>query len=169
MLNSNEETEYYDSPIGKLEIRCDSKGITSINFVEEKLNPVRGKNSLLELCIQQLDLYFTNKLRNFSLELNIQGTDFQKSVFFELLNIPFGNTISYLELARKIGNEKSVRAVGLANGKNKIAIVVPCHRVIGKNGKLVGYGGGLWRKDWLLQHEGSIVSGSDKSKQLKLF
>ena len=95
--------------------------------------------------------------------MDLRGTDFQVKVWNELLNIPFGKTISYEELAIRVGNIKSIRAVGLANGQNPLAIVVPCHRVIGKNGELVGYGGGLDKKIWLLQHEGAM------QKQLSIF
>jgi methylated-DNA-[protein]-cysteine S-methyltransferase len=168
-LNSKVDNTYYHSPLGKIEIKADSKGITSIIFVSEIFSPESGRNSMLESCKEQLDSYFNKRLKIFSLELNIQGTDFQKRVLTELINIPYGITISYVELARKIGNEKSVRAVGLANSRNKIAIVIPCHRVIGKDGKLVGYAGGLWRKEWLLNHEMSIAGIKYKSDQMKLF
>jgi methylated-DNA-[protein]-cysteine S-methyltransferase len=106
--------------------------------------------------MQQLDEYFTGKRRTFSLQLDLIGTDFQKKIWNELMKIPFGKTMSYLELAMQHGDVKAIRAVGTANAKNPIAIIVPCHRVIGAGGELVGYAGGLHRKKWLLELEGSL-------------
>ncbi|MDR1680771.1 MAG: methylated-DNA--[protein]-cysteine S-methyltransferase [Prevotellaceae bacterium] len=110
-------------------------------------------NPILQACIRQLDEYFAGRRRSFDLPLAPSGTAFQRGVWQALAAIPYGQTISYLELARRIGNSKAVRAVGRANGQNKIVIIVPCHRVIGAHGTLVGYTGGLWRKEWLLKHE----------------
>ncbi|HEY6083038.1 MAG TPA: methylated-DNA--[protein]-cysteine S-methyltransferase, partial [Chitinophagaceae bacterium] len=130
-----------------------------ILFSDEKTVSSAGREVIKNLppvlkeCIQQLDDYFSGSRTVFELDMEQQGTSFQQKVWAELMNIPFGKTISYIELARRIGNEKSIRAVGTANGSNNICIMVPCHRVIGSNGKLVGYGGGLWRKQWLLEHE----------------
>jgi methylated-DNA-[protein]-cysteine S-methyltransferase len=124
---------------------------------QETLTPV------IEQCISELEEYFSGKRKFFSFEMDLRGSDFQIKVWSELLNIPYGKTISYEELAIRVGDIKSIRAVGLANGQNPIAIVVPCHRVIGKSGDLVGYGGGLDKKIWLLQHEGAI------QEQLSLF
>ena len=115
-------------------------------------------------CVNQLDEYFQAKRKVFELALAPQGTDFQKRVWAQLLEIPYGETVSYLDVARAIGNAKSIRAVGAANGANPLSIIVPCHRVIGSDGKLTGYGGGLWRKEWLLNHERRHSSG-----QLPLF
>jgi len=114
------------------------------------------RTPVIEQCISELEEYFSAKRKFFSFEMNLIGTDFQVKVWNELLNIPYGKTISYEELAIRVGDIKSIRAVGLANGQNPIAIVVPCHRVIGKNGDLGGYGGGLDKKVWLLEHEGAI-------------
>ena len=114
------------------------------------------RTPVIEQCISELEEYFSAKRKFFSFEMNLIGTDFQVKVWNELLNIPYGKTISYEELAVRVGDIKSIRAVGLANGQNPIAIVVPCHRVIGKNGDLGGYGGGLDKKVWLLEHEGAI-------------
>jgi methylated-DNA-[protein]-cysteine S-methyltransferase len=114
-------------------------------------------------CIEELDEYFYKGRKFFSIELHLRGSDFQKKVWNQLLTIPFGKTVSYEEIAIGIGDIKSIRAVGLANGQNPVAIIVPCHRVIGKNGDLVGYGGGMENKEWLLHHEGSLL------KQLTLF
>ena len=153
---------YYRSPVGDLLIESVEDKITTVNFLktsklEETLTPV------IEQCIQELDEYFFEGRKFFNVELKLSGSEFQNKVWNELLNIPYGNTISYEALAIRVGDINSIRAVGLANGQNPIAIIVPCHRVIGKNGDLVGYGGGLDNKTWLLQHEGAF------SEQLKLF
>jgi methylated-DNA-[protein]-cysteine S-methyltransferase len=113
----------------------------------------------LKKCAEQLDEYFLGKRIEFNLPLQQHGTEFQLKVWNELLNIPFGETINYLTLAKRIGNLKSIRAVGTANGRNNISIVVPCHRVIGSDGSLTGYSGGLWRKQWLLEHENKYANG----------
>jgi methylated-DNA-[protein]-cysteine S-methyltransferase len=110
-------------------------------------------------CIEQLIQYFQGERRIFELPINQHGTAFQQEVWSELMTIPYGKTISYLELARKTGDLKATRAVANANGKNNVAIIVPCHRVIGSNRELVGYGGGLWRKKWLLEHEAKVAHG----------
>ena len=144
---------YYESEIGLIEIAGTEDGILSVDFVEDKSvdNPILPP--LVKRCVKQLDEYFGGRRREFSVNLLPEGTDFQKKVWNELTKIPFGETRSYKDMAAFIGNIKAVRAVGNANGKNKIGILIPCHRVIGNNGKLVGYGGGLWRKEWLLKHE----------------
>lgn len=110
-------------------------------------------------CIEQLIQYFNGQRRQFELPINQQGTPFQQEVWGELMQIPFGKTISYLELARRTGDTKATRAVASANGRNNVAIIVPCHRVIGSNRELIGYGGGLWRKKWLLEHEMKVAYG----------
>ncbi len=115
-------------------------------------------STILNETSNQLKLYFEKKLESFDLPLFWTGTDFQKSVWPQLTKIPYGTTVNYGLIAERIGKPKSSRAVGMANHNNPIPIVVPCHRVIGKNGALVGYGGGLWRKKWLLEHEGAISS-----------
>lgn len=109
--------------------------------------------SCLKECVRQLDEYFRGERRVFTIRLMPEGTDFHQKVWREVRRIPFGKTASYKEVAASIGKEKAVRAVGNANRLNKISIIIPCHRVIGSNGELVGYGGGLWRKEWLLAHE----------------
>ena len=153
---------YYSSPIGLLLIESENDKITVANFnkaarLEEHSTPV------IEQCITQLEEYFFEGRKFFDVELDPVGSDFQRKVWNELLLIPYGKTISYEALAINVGDINSVRAVGLANGQNPIAIIIPCHRVIGKNGDLIGYGGGLDNKVWLLQHEGAF------SEQLKLF
>ncbi len=149
-------TTTYDSKVGMLEIEGTEEAITRVNF-SEKRNIRDDKNlpPIIQECRKQLDEYFKGKRRTFSLALQLEGTDFQKKVWSELRKIPFGKTASYKDVAVAIGNEKAVRAVGGANGKNNIAIIIPCHRVIGADGDLVGFGGGLWRKVWLLNHEKS--------------
>jgi len=114
---------------------------------------------LLKKCIRQLDEYFLGKRKKFDLRLTFSGSTFQRQVWNELMNIPYGKHINYLDLSKRIENVKATRAVGTANGNNKICIVVPCHRVIGSNGDLVGYGGDLWRKKWLLDHEAKFAHG----------
>lgn len=143
---------YYNSPIGYIQILGNEHSIISLDFIDE-INNDEKRNDLLNTCITELDEYFKGKRRSFSLNLLLDGTDFQKKVWNALINIPYGKTVSYKDIAKAIGNEKSARAVGNANNKNKIAIIVPCHRVIGSNGSLTGYAGGIWRKEWLLNHE----------------
>lgn len=168
MIATGLYTTYYSSPIGLLEIRVDEESVKAILFVntwkgpkldESLLHANPEKNTLAELCIQQLDEYFEGKRLVFDFPFKQDGTPFQTKVWDALLDIPFGKTISYLELSKRTGNTKAIRAVGTTNGKNQLCIVVPCHRVIGANGSLVGYGGDLWRKKWLLEHEGKYGSG----------
>jgi methylated-DNA-[protein]-cysteine S-methyltransferase len=149
---------YLESPIGTLLLARDADGLQQILFstdgrparpdTEWKENP-----SALDQVVRQLKAYFAGELENFDLSLSPRGTPFQQRVWSELQKIPYGKTISYGELARRIGNPKASRAVGLANGSNPISIVIPCHRVIGSNGKLTGYGGGLPIKEKLLALE----------------
>jgi methylated-DNA-[protein]-cysteine S-methyltransferase len=117
-------------------------------------------------CARQFDEYFAGTRKEFNLITDPKGTPFQESVWKELLNIPYGFTISYLELSRRLNHEKAIRAVGSANGKNPINIIIPCHRVIGMDGSLTGYGGGLWRKKWLLEHEAKYAG---KEMQIEIF
>lgn len=152
-MNDKKFTVYYNSPIGNLKISTTEKELISVRFVEQTDFSSSIKPLVLKECLKQLDEYFTHQRKQFNIQLNPQGTDFQKRVWQELLNIPYGQTVSYSDIAKGIGNTKSSRAVGRANGSNPIAIIIPCHRVIGANGKLIGYGGGLWRKKWLLKHE----------------
>lgn len=150
---------YYSSPIGPIEIKITEKSVASVLFVETI--PENYHNPLpLDDCLKQLDDYFSGKRKDFTLPLAPKGTDFQKQVWKELQTIPFGEKRSYLDIALKLGDKNSTRAVGAANGKNPIAIIIPCHRVIGENGKLTGYAGGLWRKEWLLDFESSKDQGN---------
>jgi methylated-DNA-[protein]-cysteine S-methyltransferase len=152
------KTLYYESPLGLIEIQATEIGVRAINFAHEK-NLTEIKNTYNQLVISQLDEYFNKKRTIFDLPLDLEGTDFQKRVWTELLNIPFGKTCSYMDIAKAIGDPKTIRAVGMANGRNKIAIVVPCHRVIGSDGSLTGYAGGMSRKKWLLDLESLTVQG----------
>lgn len=145
---------YYESEIGLLEITANDEGITSVIFVEERKEENTSK--IVEQCLAELDEYFHQKRTEFTVPLSAAGTLFQKSVWDALYTIPYGVSASYLDIAEKVGNTKAVRAIGGANSRNPISIIVPCHRVIGKSGKLVGYAGGLWRKEWLLKHEGIL-------------
>jgi methylated-DNA-[protein]-cysteine S-methyltransferase len=149
------ETTNYSSPIGILKITGSDLGISSILYIDEPASEGNTPPALIS-CIQKLDEYFEGSRKTFDLKIDPQGTEFQKKVWEQLLKIPFGKTISYLDLALMMGDAKTTRAVGHANGQNKINIVIPCHRVIGANGSLTGYGGGLWRKEWLLKHEASL-------------
>ena len=148
-----------NSPLGIIEISTTAEAVQSVVFVEEAQESTAANNILTD-CITQLEEYFKGNRKDFDLPLAQPGTDFQQKVWHLLTEIPFGATTNYLAMARKVGNEKSIRAVGTTNGKNNIAIIVPCHRVIGSDGKLVGYAGGLWRKQWLLEHEAKIAHGA---------
>lgn len=145
---------YYESKLGLLEIEGTDEAITKVHFSDNKMTRSDTKlPPVIKKCYKQLDEYFSGVRQNFSVKLQLEGTDFQKKVWKHLQTIPFGKTASYKDIATALGNEKAVRAVGGANGKNNIVIIIPCHRVIGANGDLVGFGGGLWRKVWLLNHE----------------
>jgi methylated-DNA-[protein]-cysteine S-methyltransferase len=144
---------FYDSKIGPLEITGTEKGISGLRFVRKKAKSDSTLPPIMKEALKQLDEYFLGKRKDFSVKLILQGTDFQKKVWEQLKKIPYASTASYKEIARAIGNEKAVRAVGGANGRNNIGIIVPCHRVIAHDGTLGGFGGGLWRKEWLLKHE----------------
>ena len=144
------EEAFVQTPLGITAIKGDSEGIVAVSVLKEDTE--RIPHNLTD-AVNQIQEYFAGTRRAFQLRLNLNGTDFQKSVWQELLNIPYGKTISYLELSRRLGDLKAIRAVAAANGQNPFWIVVPCHRVIGSDGSLTGYAGGLWRKKWLLEHE----------------
>jgi len=148
----NIDVVFLDSPMGPIEVKASLKGITSISFRNQK-GTNEGDNTLLEQAVTELKEYFLGQRKSFDLPLDIEGTPFRMKVWKELSKIPYGETISYKELASRIGNAKASRAVGGANNKNPIGIVVPCHRVIGANGALVGYEGGIDKKKWLLDFE----------------
>ena len=148
----------YHSPIGKIKITADDHCITELIFIEpETINEMidfeEDLPEVIHRCVDELIEYFAGKRRAFSVPINQEGTDFQQRVWKELYEIPYGKTISYADLAKKLGDPKCIRAAANANGKNKIAIIVPCHRIIGTDQSLVGYAWGKARKRWLLQHE----------------
>lgn len=146
------ETVFVKTPLGIAKIVGDENGISEISVSNE--GAVSNKiPTVLQEAASQLNDYFEGKRTNFDFKLNPMGTEFQQKVWKALLEIPFGKTMSYLELSKKLGDVKAIRAVASANGKNPLWIVVPCHRVIGTDGSLTGYAGGLWRKKWLLEHE----------------
>lgn len=157
-------TTYYQSPIGLLKISGTENYISEINFIDNITKPPvdhsrKKMPAIIIQCVEQLIQYFHGERRAFEFPVHQEGTAFQKKVWDELIGIPYGKTISYLELSRRLGDTKAIRAAASANGKNNISIVVPCHRVIGSNNDLVGYGGGIWRKKWLLEHEAKVAYG----------
>jgi methylated-DNA-[protein]-cysteine S-methyltransferase len=162
------ETIEYNSPIGVLKLTCSETAVQSLLFknddknvapVSNDLNHTEPLLPLTKQAVTELNNYFEGSDFHFSVNLEQEGTAFQQSVWNALTDIKPGSTKSYLQLSKALGNVKAIRAVGTANGKNAIAIIVPCHRVIGSNGNLVGYAGGLWRKKWLLEHEAKHLSG----------
>ena len=153
------ETAIIHTPLGYAELIGDENGLVSVTVYDNE-KPMDIIPAVLEDAVHQLKEYFDGKRTKFDLKINPQGTDFQKGVWDELLNIPFGKTLSYLELSKRLGDVKAIRAVAAANGKNPLWIVVPCHRVIGSNGDLTGYAGGLHRKKWLLEHESPVKQQS---------
>ena len=151
--------------LGLIEIMGSESHIKQVNFVEEKEVSLLERKEYSNLpalvmeCAYQLDAYFHKKLRNFDLPLSPDGTDFQKQVWNVLQTIPYGKTASYLDIALALGDKNKTRAVGSVNGKNPIAIIIPCHRIIGSNGALTGYAGGIWRKKLLLDMEKTMKQG----------
>lgn len=147
------EKAYIKSPLGTTEIIGDENGVSSISVLDLEKESTTEIPKVLKEAVTELQDYFEGKRKEFTFKLNPKGTEFQQKVWQELLHIPFGKTMSYLELSKKLGDVKAIRAVASANGKNPLWIVVPCHRVIGTDGSLTGYAGGLWRKKWLLELE----------------
>lgn len=154
------EETVIETPLGWAKIEGDLEGLRSISILDQKPLEINEIPELLEDAAYQLREYFEGSRQHFDLELNPQGTEFQLRVWKELKSIPYGKQISYLELSKKLGDVKAIRAVAAANGKNPLWIIIPCHRVIGSNGDLVGYAGGLHRKKWLLNHESPAKQGS---------
>ena len=150
---------YYHSPLGWIEIQASPDAVTSVVFCDERKDDTCNDSTILAACVRQLDEYFDGRRMNFDLPVDQKGTPFQQNVWNVLTDIPFGTTVSYADVARMLNKPQAARAVGAANGQNKVWIIVPCHRVIGANGSLTGYAGGLERKKWLLTHEAKIVSG----------
>ncbi|MBT8182928.1 MAG: methylated-DNA--[protein]-cysteine S-methyltransferase [Eudoraea sp.] len=153
---------FISTPLGSAKLEGDENGLNSVTVIEQDEPESKIIPDVLVDAVYQLNEYFEGKRQNFDLLLNPEGTEFQKKVWSLLSEIPYGKTISYLELSRRFGDEKAIRAVAAANGKNPIWIIIPCHRVIGSDGSLTGYAGGLHRKKWLLNHE-------SPSKQQSLF
>ena len=157
--------KYIPTPIGRLYAVADEEGLLMLDFEDSKYaekninsfrNCIHESNSILDLAEKELNLYFKGKLKKFSVPVRFSGTEFQQKVWEELLKIPFGETISYQEQAQRLSNPKAVRAVANANSRNKISIIIPCHRVIGKDKKLTGYAGGLDKKEFLLNLENTF-------------
>ncbi|HVP91358.1 MAG TPA: methylated-DNA--[protein]-cysteine S-methyltransferase [Terriglobales bacterium] len=158
-----------ETPIGRLEVGSDGAAILAVAFAD---GPARGGHPglrreagtaghppVLEACLGQLEAYFRGERTAFDVPLGLEGTPFQRRVWSALLHVPYGRTTTYGELAAALGNPRSGRAVGGANHRNPVSIIVPCHRVVGGDGGLIGYGGGLWRKEWLLRHERGRTRG----------
>lgn len=149
---------YYQSPVGWLELVASDGALTRVRFLETEPDSYpQPDNPVIRQAEKELSEYFSGERTTFTMPLNPEGTDFQQSVWRGLQEIPHGQTTTYGELAQKLGDPNKMRAVGGANGQNPIPIVIPCHRVIGTDGKLIGYGGGIARKRWLLQHEGVLL------------
>ncbi|MBP6181995.1 methylated-DNA--[protein]-cysteine S-methyltransferase [Flavobacterium sp.] len=153
------ETAYIKTPLGMATIIGDENGVSVISVTDEGTVSTIIPTVLHE-AVSQLNDYFEGKRTDFDFALNPKGTDFQQKVWKALLEIPFGKTCSYMDLSKKLGDVKAIRAVASANGKNPLWIVVPCHRVIGTDGSLTGYAGGLWRKKWLLELENPTTQQS---------
>ena len=155
------ETAYINSPLGITKIIGDENGIAVISVSDVGTNEVTEQiPQVLKEAVSQLQEYFDKKRTDFDFKLNPKGTEFQQKVWKSLLEIPYGKTVSYMDQTKKLGDVKAIRAVASANGKNPLWIVVPCHRVIGTDGSLTGYAGGLWRKKWLLEHENPVKQQS---------
>lgn len=154
-----------NSPIGKITILADDNAVHTITFGERDVKDL-SENELSKAALFQLQDYFNGKLKEFTFPIAQRGTEFQQSVWVGLLTINYGDTLSYLKFSKQLNNVLAIRAIAAANGKNNLAIVVPCHRVIGSDGKLVGYAGELWRKKWLLEHEKEV---SGKGQMLLKF
>lgn len=156
------EEYFLKTPIGTARIMGNEDGIIEISVMDADPDCNKKIPEVLSNCVSQLEEYFKGQRKEFSVRLNPKGTPFQKSVWAELSKIPYGEKISYMKQTLRLGNRKAIRAVAKANGKNPIWIIVPCHRVVGSDGSLTGYAGGLWRKEWLLEHE-------NPSGQISLF
>lgn len=154
------QTAYYKTPIGTAKIEGNSNGIVAITVIDEAVETSKNIPNCLQDCVQQLEEYFKGIRTVFNLKLKPKGSTFQQKVWEELQKVSFGKTRTYLEQSKELGNVKAIRAVAAANGENPIWIVTPCHRIIGSDGSLTGYAGGIWRKKWLLNHESSLKQQS---------
>lgn len=182
-MNNDLTTAFFNSPLGIVRITGNDAGVSVISCtdvstdasVDERKRqqpPEYSRAGPVQQAVDQLAAYFAGTRRAFDFPMTPAGTAFQQSVWRLLTTVPFGTTLSYLTLSRQLGNEKAIRAVAAANGRNPLWIVVPCHRIIGSDGSLTGYAGGLWRKQWLLEHEGSLpgaIQPGTKTGQLSLF
>lgn len=159
---------YYKSPLGTVEIRATEKGVTTICFVTERKEQTKENvhHPHLRQCVAELDEYFAGQRMTFDVPMDVQGTDFQQKVWQQLLQIPAGETRSYLQIAQALDKPKASRAIGSACGRNKIWLVIPCHRVVGSNGRLTGYAGGVDKKRWLLLHEQKYFLQEQEDAQL---
>lgn len=163
-------TTCFLSPVGLVRITGDEAGVSAITCLNEpdlSVQPTHDLPEPVQRAFDQLTAYFNGTCQQFDFTMTPVGTVFQQRVWQALLTVPFGTTVSYLALSRQLGDEKAIRAVAAANGRNPLAIVIPCHRIIGSNGSLTGYAGGLWRKQWLLEHEGALPGA--KTGQMSLF
>ena len=147
------EQAYLETPLGWALLEGDEQGLASVNILDESPHYTGIVPEILEDAVYQLREYFEGKRQNFDLKLNPEGSPFQRKVWEHLATLPYGKTISYLDLSRKLGDPDAIRAVASANAKNPIWVIIPCHRVLGSDGSLTGYAGGLHRKKWLLDHE----------------
>lgn len=154
------ETAYMSTPLGIAKLEGSEEGLSAVSVLDITETPTVVVPEVLEDAVYQLQEYFEGQRENFNLQLRPNGTPFQRGVWKELLNIPYGKTISYLDLSKRLGDVKAIRAVAAANGKNPLWIIVPCHRVIGSDGSLTGYASGLHRKKWLLEHESPVKQQS---------
>ncbi len=154
------ETAFLNTPIGTLEIKGDKDGLASVHFLDAEVENTSTISETLQPTINQLQEYFEGTRTEFHIKLNPEGTSFQKKVWEQLQKIPYEKTVSYQEIANRLGDPKVIRAAASANGKNPITIIIPCHRVIGSDGSLTGYAGGLHRKKWLLAHENPVKQQS---------
>jgi methylated-DNA-[protein]-cysteine S-methyltransferase len=159
-------TSYYSSPVGLLKLQCSDQELTGLIFAKDEDQAPNDRHHILDLTTKQLDEYFSGSRKDFEITMLQEGSLFQRKVWQLLCNIPYGRTISYQELSRQYGDLKAIRAIASANGKNNLAIIVPCHRVIGSDRSLTGYAGGLWRKQWLLEHETKFSGGMSQGKLL---
>ncbi|MEH0156370.1 methylated-DNA--[protein]-cysteine S-methyltransferase [Limibacter armeniacum] len=157
---------YMESPLGPLRIIASYKGIVSVEFVEKVHVSSLHPNEILLEAKKQLEEYFNKKRRRFDLPLDPEGTEFQRKVWKLLGEVPYGRVVTYTDIALRYGDRNAVRAIGAANGRNRIGIIIPCHRVIASDGSLSGYAAGVWRKEWLLTHERAI---NPPGKQMSLF
>lgn len=152
-MEQNTYTKFINTPIGWLQLTSTKEALLALTFVEEEGEWSKTQVGVLTDASNQLQEYFAGNSKTFDIKLSPEGTDFQQKVWLLVKEVEFGETASYLDIAKQSGSKKNTRAVGLANGKNPIPIIIPCHRIVGSNGKLTGYAGGLEKKRWLLHHE----------------